>query len=313
MVSPSPFLSLREPQCPAALLARAQARSPIRVAVVRAGASLPMQAAKEAVEAGLMTPVLIGEAEDIRREADQLNWDISSFDLIETEGEAEAARSAGILVRDDKVDAVLKGQLHSDVYMKALLSRDTGLRIGNRLIHAFHMTMPDGGRPLLITDAALNVQPDLDTRKDAIRLVGALAQSLGIDRPRIGLLSGTETPIESMPSSMEARALQDWAAAVLPDMDVRGPLALDLILSSEAAAIKGLSNDPVAGAADVVVVPDIVSGNALFKALVYCKGACAAGIILGGKVPVLLTSRADPPAARLASVALASLLSGKTP
>ncbi|WP_350335462.1 phosphate acyltransferase [Coralliovum pocilloporae] len=309
MTDTSPFLSSDSAACPPELLALARQRPPVHIAVVRAGAPLPMIAAKEAVEAGLMVPVLIGEKDDIRREADALDWDISPYELIETRGEAAAAVAAGQLIRSDHVGAVLKGQLHSDVYMKALLARETGLRSGNRLIHVFHMTMPDGGKPLLITDAAMNVSPDLETRKDAIRLVGGLSKRLGAERPRIAVLSATETPIASMPSSLEGRELEEWARDAVPDMDVRGPLALDLILSHEAARIKGLGDDPVAGQADAVVVPDIVSGNTLFKALVYCKGACAAGVILGGKVPVLLTSRADPPAARLASIALASILS----
>jgi phosphate acetyltransferase len=164
---------------------------------------------------------------------------------------------------------------------------------------------------LLISDAAVNVAPNMTTRQDAIRLVVELSQRLGTARPRVAILSATESAIESVPSSIEARDLAAWAAENVPDMDVRGPLAMDLILSQEAAATKGMADDPVAGQADCVIVPDIVSGNALFKTLVYVGGACAAGVVMGGSAPILLTSRADPPAARLASAALSQILCAK--
>jgi len=189
-------------------------------------------------------------------------------------------------------------------------SRANGLRTGKRFVHIFHISHPDGGAPMLISDAAVNVAPSLETRQDAIGEVVDLLQRLGTARPKVAILSATESAIPSVPSSMDAKALADWAAANVQDADVSGPLALDLILSSEAVATKGLTDDPVAGQADAVIVPDIVAGNALFKALVYVAGGCAAGLVTGAKVPILLTSRADPAAARMASAALASIRCG---
>jgi len=156
----------------------------------------------------------------------------------------------------------------------------------------------------------VNVAPDLETRQAAITHCADLCIKLGIERPKIALLSATESPIPAVPSSIEAQELADWAIDAVPQADVAGPLAMDLIFSAEAAATKGLADNPVAGNADAVVVPDIVSGNTLFKTLVYTSGACAAGVVMGAKVPILLTSRADPPSARMASIALAGILNG---
>lgn len=306
----SPFLNEREACCPREILDMAQRLDSPRVAIARAGSALPMQAAKEAAEAQIMIPVFVGEPDAIKAQADRLNWDISGFDLIEATGEQAAGKAAAIACGQGRADVLMKGHLHTDVFMKSALNRAAGLRMGKRLVHIFHISHPDGGRPLLISDAAVNVSPDMQTRKDAIRAVVALSHVLGNSHPRVAMLSATETPIPSVPSSVEGRELADWARETLSqEGSFSGPLALDLILSPQAAAIKGLGDDPVAGYADAVIVPDIVSGNALFKSLVYLGAGCAAGIVMGAKVPILLTSRADPPAARLASAALAAILS----
>lgn len=302
------FLNPAAPVCPPALIDRARASGPARVAIARAGAALPMGAAHAATKAGIMTPIFVGEADAIRAEAKALGWDIAPFDLIEADGEAAAADAAAKLTGAGDADALMKGHLHTDVFMKAALNREAGLRTGKRLVHIFHISPPDGGRSIMVSDAALNVAPDMETRQVAVEEVARLGALLGLERPKIAVLSATETPIPSMPSSEEARALADWARGAGIAADISGPLALDLALSEEAAAIKGVGDDPVAGRADAVLVPDIVSGNALFKALVYVGGGCAGGVVVGAKAPILLTSRADPPAARLASVALASLL-----
>jgi len=305
------FLSPAEPVCPASLLELAQARTPARVAIARAGASLPMQAAKAGVEAGIMIPIFVGETADIHAEAAKLNWDISDFPLVDATGEEDAGRKAAELCGSGGADILMKGQLHTDVFMKTALARDAGLRTGARLLHVFHISPPDGGRPILISDAAVNVSPNMETRHDAIRAVVQIFTALGNNDPKIAILSATENPIPSVPSAVEARALQDWARAEFPNLKISGPLALDLILSPAAAAVKGLTGDPVAGRADAVITPDIVSGNTLFKALVYLSGGCAAGLVMGAKTPILLTSRADPAAARLASIALAAILAPK--
>ncbi|MEM7545772.1 MAG: phosphate acyltransferase [Pseudomonadota bacterium] len=304
------FLSSLAPICPPALIERARAAGLARIAIARAGATLPMEAARDATAAGIMEPVLVGEADAIRAEAEKLNWDISAFRLIETEGEAAAGDAAARLTGAGEADALMKGHLHTDVFMKAALNREAGLRTGKRLVHVFHISPPDGSRSIMVSDAALNVTPDMETRRAAVGCVTQLGNLLGIARPKLAVLSATETPIPSMPSSEEARALADWARAEGIRADISGPLALDLMLSPEAVAVKGMTNDPVAGRADAILVPDIISGNAIFKALVYLSGGCAGGVVMGAAAPILLTSRADPPAARLASAALASLLKG---
>ena len=304
----SAFLSQIAPDCPLSLIAQATKGPPPRVAIARAGAPLPMQAAKEATEAGIMTPIFVGEADIIKAEAKALNWDISAFALHDTKGESEAANTAASLCGTGQADVLMKGHLHTDQFMKGVLARENGLRTTERLVHVFHITPPGIDAPLLISDAAVNVAPDVKTRQAATQAVVELARARGITRPKVAFLSATESAIPSVPSSMDAADLCAWAKSEIRGADFSGPLALDLILSPDAVAIKGLDTDPVAGQADCIIVPDIVSGNALFKALVYLAGGCAAGVVMGAKVPVLLTSRADPPAARLASVALAAIL-----
>lgn len=309
-MSASPFLSAKTATAPADIIAMGQAFGSPRVAIARANAPLPMQAAKEATEADLMIPVFVGESDQVRAEAEKLDWDISGFTVHDTDGEAEAGKVAAQLCGDGEADVLMKGQLHTDAFMRAAVSRDAGLRTGNRFVHIFHISPPDGGRPILISDAAVNVSPNLETRQAAIGEVSKLLIKLGTAQPKIAILSATETPIKSVPSSMDAKALADWAATNVPEALVSGPLAFDLIMSPEAVATKKLTSDPVAGQADAIIVPDIVSGNALFKAFVYLKGGCAAGVVTGAKVPILLTSRADPAAARMTSIALAAISCG---
>jgi len=307
-MSANPFLSKHTPVCPDNLLNLAKQSSPAKTAIVRAGSPLPMEAAKAAVEAGIMEPVFIGEKADIEREAAALSWDIGSFQIIDTNGEEEAAHQSALLGSKGEVDVIMKGNLHTDAFMGALVKKDTGIRTSNRLVHVFYITDPISQHPIIVSDAAVNVTPDMKTRKATLVAVDDLARRTGIERPKIAVLSATESAIPSVPSSLEAAELAQWGKENIPTSDIRGPLALDLILSQASAETKGMGDDPVAGKADAIIAPDLVSGNAIFKALVYLSGGCAAGIVLGGKIPVLLTSRADPAAARLASAALASTM-----
>ncbi len=306
----SPFLATREPQAPADLIAMAKGFAAPRVAIARAGATLPMEAAQDATQAGIMIPVFVGEADAIRSEAAKLNWDISAYAIHDTQGEEEAGKVAAELCGTGDADVLMKGNLHTDVFMKSAVARDAGLRTGKRFVHIFHISHPDGGKPILISDAAVNVAPNIETRQDCITECVALLNRLGNTRPKIAILSATESAIPSVPSSMDGAELAAWAKDNVAGADVSGPLAFDLIMSPEAVATKKLTSDPVAGQADAIVVPDIVAGNALFKAFVYLKGGCAAGIVTGAKVPILLTSRADPAAARMASAALAAISCG---
>lgn len=306
----SPFLSTLHPKAPTDLINMARGFAAPRVAIARASAALPMEAAKEATIASIMIPVFVGEAEIIRAHAARLDWDISTYAIHDTNGEEEAGRTAAALCGTGEADVLMKGNLHTDVFMRSAVSRGAGLRTGKRFVHIFHITHPDGGKPILISDAAVNVTPNIETRQDCITECVALLHRLGNDRPKIAILSATESPISSVPSSMDGAELASWAKDNITNADVSGPLAFDLIMSPFAVATKRLSADPVAGHADAIIVPDIVAGNALFKAFVYLKGGCAAGIVTGAKVPILLTSRADPAAARMASAALAAISCG---
>ncbi|MGB1909153.1 MAG: phosphate acyltransferase [Candidatus Puniceispirillaceae bacterium] len=309
------FIHPVQAECPQGLLAAARERGRLNLLVVRASAPLPMEAAFHAYQAGIAQPVLVGEADRIEAEAATLGWDLSDITVIDSNGEAEAAAKAASLLQASlsepdalPIGAVMKGQLHTDVFMAALLNREVGLRIGNRLVHIFAIYPPDSGAgPVLVSDAAVNVTPDEKTQNQSMIEMCALAKKLGHMRPKLAILSATETPIDSMPASMVAAERAKWAKTHLVDTDISGPLSFDLALSAHAVATKGITGDAVAGRANCLLVPDIVSGNILYKALVYLGGGCAAGIVLGGAVPILLTSRADPPAARLASIALSGI------
>ncbi|WP_254684871.1 phosphate acyltransferase [Tateyamaria omphalii] len=305
---PQSFLSDADAIAPAHIIDMAQKTASPRVAIARAGAPLPMLAAKEATEANMMIPVFTGERHMIEAEAEKLDWDISGFELIEAEGEVASGMAAALACGEGRADVLMKGQLHTDAFMRAAVSRDAGLRTGRRFVHIFHITTADGTGSITISDAAVNVSPDMATRQDATTEVVKLLHKLGNARPKVAFLSATESAIESVPSSMDGRALRDWARENIENADFSGPLAFDLIISPKSVATKKMTDDPVAGKADAIIVPDIVSGNALFKSFVYLAGGCAGGIVMGAKVPILLTSRADPPAARLSSVALGAIM-----
>lgn len=302
------ILSVRPIICPEHVLKQVKASPATRIAIVNAGASLPMEAAHMAVEAGIMQPILIGREDDIATHAKNIGWDISNIPLIEATDAGEAAARAFSLARSGECDAVMKGDISTDIFMKAAVNREKGIRTQSRLVHVFYMSAPDEKHRLLISDAAVNINPDIETRKDAICALVIVAKALGCKNPKIALLSASEKILPTLPSSVDAETITEWAQATDLGATIYGPLALDLALSPEAAKIKGMSNYPIAGNADAVLVPDIVSGNILFKSMVYMGGYCAAGVVLGGMVPILLTSRADPPAARLASIALAAIL-----
>ncbi|HDL16717.1 MAG TPA: bifunctional enoyl-CoA hydratase/phosphate acetyltransferase, partial [Rhizobiales bacterium] len=298
-------------QCPPALLEAARGFAPLRTAVVNAGTDVVLESVRDCVEAGLIEPLLIGDPEDIRAGADKLGWDISAFAIDVAVDEEDAAAKGAAHAGAGRVDAILKGHVHTDVFMRAVLDKQYALRTGRRFSHVFHMTAPGHGKPLFISDGALNTHPDLETRKAILLNAVDLAHALGVARPHVALLSATEEPSDAIPSSVEAAELAAWAKDNVRQAVVDGPVAFDIAVSAEAAQIKGIAA-PGAGQAEIIIVPDIVSGNALFKMMVHFMGACAAGIVLGAKVPILLTSRSDPPAARLASAALAVIMANRS-
>ena len=307
----SPFLTEPDATCPADFLALAGGGDPLPVGFVRAVGTPILETARDAVAAGLARPVLFGEADQIRADAATLGWDLAGADIVDTEGEEGAVEAAVAGVQDGSVRGLIKGQLHTDVFMGAIVRRTSGIRTDKRLVHVFAMLPPGGGRPLLISDAAVNISPDVKTRTEAALAMARLLRRMGVETPRIAVLSATESKLEAMPSSIEADEIAASASAADPQAAFAGPLSLDLALSPESARIKGVDPDSpqgaVAGRAEGLVVPDIVSGNVLFKSLAYCAGGLAAGVVIGGTVPIMLTSRSDPPAARLASLAMAAI------
>jgi phosphate acetyltransferase len=306
------MLSSTPIECPQYLLDKARLLAPAPTAIVNAGAQLPMESAKEAFEKGLIEPVLVGDISIINAIAKTLAWDISELRVVAADGEVAAAQTSVALARGGEVSSLMKGNLHTDNLLRAVINRDTGLRTGTRLSHVFHMTLPGSDAAICITDAAINVLPPVGVKLDIARNVTALMHALGNKAPKIAVLSATELPTESVPSSMEAaEVVKEAQNGAIPGAIVDGPFAFDNAVSSEAAKIKGI-NSPVAGCADVLLVPNIEAGNVLFKQMVYFMSAAAAGIVMGAKVPIVLTSRADPVAARLASAALASIVASAT-
>lgn len=298
-----PFLSAVKPTAPKALLERALKNKAPRVALVNAGATTPLAGIREAAEAGLADPILIGDQPKIEQAAKDIGYDISGLRLIHAP-HAEASHKAAELARMGEADAIMKGQVHTSTFLKGLLPSKAGLREkGTRCGHVFHITTPHSDRAMLLTDAALNVDPSIETRQACLSHAVQLAQWLGVDRPRAALLGPTEDPIPSVNNTMESAAITTWARDHLPQADVAGPISMDLLLSKDAAAIKGYDS-PVAGNADIIVTPNITSGNALFKLMTLGMGCCAGGIVMGAKVPILLTSRSQKAPARLASAAL---------
>jgi phosphotransacetylase len=290
-------------ECPYALLRMVQGTRPVRTAIVNAVNTVALESARDAEQAGLIKPVLVGNPEQIRFAADGIGWNIKGAEIIAAEGEEAAASAAAFAAGRGEVEALMKGHLHTDVFMKAALNKEAGLRVGKPLTHIAYLTVPGRCGGLFLSDGALNPAPDVEARKAIIANAVTLAHAMGYQRPKVALLSATEVVSPKVPSTGESVELTKWAKTALPSADVDGPLAFDLAVSPEAVRIKGITSS-VAGAADILIVPEIVSGNAVMKTMTQLMGACLAGVVVGAKVPILLTSRADPPAARLASAAL---------
>ncbi len=296
------MLSQNKAVVPENLISLAKKTSQMPVGIVSAHQAAAMESAKQAFELNLIIPIFIGDKNGIQEEASALNWDINSFEIIDQSDDQEAAIIGVQLARDNKIKVLIKGNLHTDTLMRAYLKKEFALIEKRRLSHIWHMTIPNNNKPLFITDGALNVSPRIEVKMHILFNAVEFAKKVGISKPRVAVLSGTEDPIESMPSSMEAREVMERAQKENIDAYVHGPLAFDNAVSPEAARIKKISND-VAGKADILLVPNLETGNSLSKIMVFFMGACAAGFIVGGKVPVVVASRADNAASRLASIA----------
>ncbi len=298
------MLSDKEIVCPNNLLNIAKKKENITAAIVNAGKPFPMHSAYEAVKNKIISPIFIGDEKEIKVCANQLDWDISKFEIIHEPVENNTASIAAKLASENKIKIIVKGHIHTDVLMKEVLKRNYGLIEKKRLSHVWHMTIDKDSPPFIITDGVLNVAPNVKTKIHILKNSIDFAKRIGIKRPKISILSATEEVLESVPSSIEANEITKLFKKENLEADVFGPLAFDNSVSKKSAAIKGIKNT-VAGEADVLLVPSVETGNALVKMMIYFMGACAAGVVIGGKVPIVITSRSDEAQARLASIAAA--------
>jgi len=298
------MLTNKEIVCPNNLLDVALKKKNVKAAIVNAGKPLPMLSVQDAVNKNLIEPIFIGNKKEIFNCAEQLKWNISKYEIIDEPIENNTAAVAAKLASKDKIQIIVKGHIHTDVLMKEVLKREYNLLGKTRVSHIWHMTTTNNDKPLIITDGALNVLPNIKTKMHILKNVINFSNRIGIERPKIAVLSATEEVLKSVQSSLDAKEITDLAKKENLNADVFGPLAFDNSISKKSAAIKGIQN-AVAGQADVLLVPNIETGNGLVKMMIYFMGACAAGVVVGGKVPVVITSRSDEAQARLASIAAA--------
>ena len=263
-------------------------------------------AVKESREMNLIDPTLIGNKNLITQSAKDIGLNIEDYNILEADNEEQSALAACQLSNENKTKIIIKGNLHTDILMRSYLKKEFNLLEGKRLSHIWHMTTPQLKKPLFITDGALNVLPRTDIKLQILKNAVHFYNKLVSKKPRVAILSGTEDPIDSMPSSIEAKKVMDLSLKEEINAFVHGPLAFDNAISEEAAKIKKIENE-VAGNADILLVPNLETGNSLSKIMVYFMNACAAGIVIGGKVPVVVPSRADSKNSKLASIMAAIL------
>jgi phosphate acetyltransferase len=290
------------------LIAAAQQETTIKVAVAHPCDEVSLRGVVEARKLHLVEPILVGPEGRIRTVAAQSGIDIASIEIVSSAHSEDSAGKAVGLVTAGKAEALMKGSLHTDELMSAVVSRQSGIRTARRISHCFIMDVPGHPEPLIITDAAINIAPDLDAKVDIIQNAIDLAHAMGLAEVRVAILSAMETVTVKVPSTIEAAALCKMAdRGQITGALLDGPLALDNAISPEATAVKKIAS-PVAGRANVLVVPDLEAGNMLAKSLSFLARADAAGIVLGARVPIILTSRADSLVSRLASCAVAVMV-----
>ena len=298
------MLSNKKIICPNNLISVAKKKGTIDAAIVNAGEILPMESVHRAVQHNLINPTFIGDNNEIKKYADKLKWNISKYKIIDEKNEDSTAPIAAKLASEGKVKIIVKGHIHTDVLMKAVLKRDLNLIGKKRLSHVWHMTLDKDDKPFIITDGVVNVLPKLEVKMHILRNAVDFANKIGISRPKVSVLSATEEILESVPSSIDADIITKRAKEENIKADVFGPLAFDNSVSKKSAAIKKIKNE-VAGNTDILLVSNVESGNALVKMMIYFMGACAAGVVVGSKTPIVITSRSDEAEARLASIAAA--------
>ncbi|MDI7862754.1 phosphate acetyltransferase [Rhizobiaceae bacterium n13] len=291
-----------------ALIARAKQAPSARTIVVHPCDETSLRGALEAAEENLIVPTLVGPRHKINAVAQAHGLDLSPFEIIDVPHSDAAAARAVELIREAKGEVLMKGSLHTDELMRAVTSSTTGLRTARRISHVFVMDVPTYPETLFVTDAAINIAPDLDVKRDIVQNAIDLFNQTGLGTPRVAILSAVETVTSKIPSTIDAAALCKMAErGQITGGLLEGPLAFDNAIDPEAARIKGI-NSPVAGRAQILVVPNLEAGNMLAKNLTFLARADAAGIVLGARVPIVLTSRADSLRTRLASCAVAVLL-----
>ena len=298
------MLSNKKIVCPNNLINVAKKTGIVDAAIANAGKIFPMESVHKAVQHNLINPIFIGNENEIKRHAEKLSWDISKYKIIDEKNENSTAPIAAKLASDGKVKIIVKGHIHTDILIKAILKRNLNLIGKKRLSHVWHMTLTADDKPFIITDGVVNVLPKLEVKMHILRNAIDFANKIGIPRPKVSVLSATEEVLESVPSSIDADLITKKAKQENINADIFGPLAFDNSVSKKSAAIKKITNE-VAGNADILLVPNVEAGNALVKMMIYFMGACAAGVVVGGKAPVVITSRADESEARLASIAAA--------
>src|SRR5262245_14257152 len=290
------------------LIAATESLQPLVAAVAHPCDETSLRGALEATRAGLIVPILVGPQDRIRAVSEVLAIGLHGMDIVDVPHSEAAAEKAVELVRTGRAEVLMKGSLHSDELLAAVTKRETGLRTGRRISHVFVMDVPTHPNTLFITDAAVNIAPDLMAKRDIVQNAIDLYAGLGLGTPKVAILSAVETINPSIPSTIEAAALCKMAdRGQITGGELDGPLAFDNAISPEAARVKGIKS-AVAGWAQILVVPDLEAGNMLAKNLTFLSRADAAGIVLGARVPIVLTSRADNLRTRLASCAVAVLL-----
>lgn len=291
----------------ARLIKATAALAPVRTAVVHPCDTLSIEGALEAAKNGIIVPVFIGPKAKIEAAASEAQLDLSGIEIDDVPHSHAAAERAAALAREGKIGMLMKGKIHTDELLAPVVNKDRGLRTERRMSHIFALDVPNYPKPLLISDAAINIFPDLQAKRDIVQNAIDLARALGIALPKVAVLSAVESVTPSLPSTVDAAALCKMAerGQILGGV-LDGPLAFDNAVSKEAAETKGL-HSKVAGDADILIAPDLEAGNMIAKQLIYLAGADAAGIVLGARIPIVLTSRADGVMSRLASAAMAQL------
>ena len=293
-------------------LARRKGAAPMPTAVVHPCSVDALAGAIEAAQAGLIEPLLVGPAEELRDVAAKAKLDLSPYKIVSTADAEESASVAANLAGTGKAAALMKGSLHTDQFMHAVLQRENRLRTNRLLSHCMLIAAPAYSRPIIISDAAVNIAPDLDQKRDIVQNAIILARALGLAEPKVAVLAAVEIVNSKMQATIDAAALAKMAdRRQIVGGVVDGPLDLDIAVDEEAARIKGVKT-PVAGKADILIAPNIEAGNMMYKELTFMAGGQTAGLVMGARVPVILTSRADSAETRLFSCGLAVLLAEAT-